>query len=148
MIAIPKGKKKAKQRKLSALKTELDGLFSHWVRRTNSVNGYCTCVSCGAVKPWQEVDAGHWVSRVHLSTRWHPLNVWPQCKRCNGFLGGNYPAYSLWMFENVGLTMMQDLQEMKKQSLKISRVGYEERIEEVKAKLAELDERQEFAEAA
>ena len=140
MIAIPKGKKKSKQRKLSAFKADLDALFSHWVRRTHSVNGYCTCVSCGVVKPWKEVDAGHWVSRVHLSTRWHPLNVFPQCKRCNGFLGGNYPAYSLWMFDNVGLTMMQDLQEMKNNSVKYSRSDYESMIESTKEKLATLED--------
>jgi hypothetical protein len=140
MIAIPKGGKKAKKPSLARLKNTLDGYFSQWVRRYHSKDGYCSCVSCGTSKRWQDVDAGHWISRVHLATRFHPLNVFPQCKRCNGFLGGNYPAYSLWMFDNVGIHMMQDLQEMKNNPVKYSRSDYETMISDTKAKLQALDE--------
>ncbi len=29
------------------------------------------------------MDAGHFMSRRYFNTRWHPVNVWPQCKECN-----------------------------------------------------------------
>ena len=47
------------------------------------------CFTCGVTKSWKyEIDAGHFQSRGKYATRWDEQNVKPQCKRCNGFRGG------------------------------------------------------------
>ena len=146
MTVIPKGQKKAKLPTLARLKRDLDTLWSVWTRRRNStLNGYIACVSCGVSKHWKEQQCGHYVSRVHLACRWDERNCAPQCGRCNVLLNGNYIEYTVWMVENWGYSVIEDLRELKHTSLKISRSGYEERIAEVKALIAGLDEAERLA---
>lgn len=145
MTPIPKGQKKAKKPTLARLKRDLDTLWSIWVRRKDAKGGLATCVSCGAVKRWQEQQCGHFVSRVHLATRFLDQNCAVQCFSCNVLRGGNYVEYAVWIEANWGWQTIRDLREMKHTTLKISRSGYEERIAEVRGKLAELDEAERLA---
>jgi hypothetical protein len=39
------------------------------------------------------MDAGHFMSRRYFNTRWHPVNVWPQCKSCNQYKNGNLEIF-------------------------------------------------------
>lgn len=137
-----------KVKTLKALKATLDKLWSEYIRRKDAKGGIATCVTCGVQKPWKEIQCGHFVSRVHLATRFLEQNCAPQCYSCNVLRGGNYVEYAVWMEANWGWQTIRDLRDLKHTNLKITRSGYEERIEDVKQKLAELDERQEFAEAA
>ena len=76
--------------KRSSLIKKLDKVFSLWVRMKDADHtGQVNCFTCGISKDWKyEMDAGHFQSRGKYATRWHELNVMPQCKRCNGFRGG------------------------------------------------------------
>lgn len=61
------------------------------------------CVTCGKYYPCFGKDCiqgGHFIPRGCRCTRWLYDNVFPQCSRCNGFLGGNYIMYSRWMQQN------------------------------------------------
>ena len=70
---------------------KLDKLFSIYIRKRNAIDGYVKCVTCGTRKHFTEVDAGHFTSRRHFSTRWLSLNVHEQCKKCNNWgAGENY----------------------------------------------------------
>lgn len=63
---------------------KLDKVFSLWVRtRDLQPGGLQTCYTCGTVKPWKELHAGHFVTRAKYATRWDPRNVKPQCYGCN-----------------------------------------------------------------
>lgn len=137
-----------KTKTLASLKKKLDALHSEWIRRKDAKNGMATCVTCGSVKRWQEMQCGHFVSRTHLVTRWAEANTAVQCGRCNVLLRGNYVEYAVWMEANWGWQAIRDLRELKHTTIKITRADYEERIADVQAKLRDLDERQEFAEAA
>ena len=58
------------------------------------------CVTCGKVCPCfgkNCIQGGHFIPRGCRCTRWVEGNVYPQCNRCNGFLGGNYIIYSRYM---------------------------------------------------
>lgn len=69
---------------------KLDKVFSQWVRSSNADHrGMVRCYTCGIVKHWKEVDAGHFMSRAKYSTRWDEKNVKPQCKHCNMTNGGH-----------------------------------------------------------
>jgi hypothetical protein len=76
--------------KRSTLVKKLDKIFSIWVRSKDADHaGMVDCFTCGVTKNWKyEIDAGHFQSRGKYATRWDEQNVKPQCKRCNGFRGG------------------------------------------------------------
>lgn len=61
------------------LKRKLDKLFSKMVRARDAD---LPCVSCRLRRGEQ---AGHFVKREILATRWHPWNVNGECSGCNGF---------------------------------------------------------------
>lgn len=61
------------------LKRKLDKLLSLMVRTRDAGK---PCISCGKVAYLQ---AGHFVKRKPLPTRWHPWNVNGECISCNGF---------------------------------------------------------------
>ena len=81
----------------SKLIKKLDTIFSRWVRLSNSVNEICTCVTCGKESHWKDIQAGHFISRKHYSTRWDERNVHPQCVGCNVFKYGEQYKYSLYL---------------------------------------------------
>ena len=76
--------------KRSSIVKKLDKIFSIWIRSKDADHtGQVDCYTCGVSKSWKyETDAGHFQSRGKYATRCEPLNVKPQCKRCNGFRGG------------------------------------------------------------
>ena len=121
-------------------KKKLDKVFSEYIRRkyANSV-GEVQCITCGILRHWKDsMDAGHYIPRNHMATRYSEKNVHPQCRGCNRFGGGRYDVYALKLQEIYGKDILQELN-----SLKISIVKnfpYEEKIEYYKKELAKLKE--------
>ena len=61
------------------------------------------CISCGYLIPDPRTcDAGHFISRKHTATAFHPDNVWPQCKSCNQHKNGNLAEYRKRLVEMIG----------------------------------------------
>ncbi len=76
---------------LSKAKKKLDIVFSQFVRlRDSNDDGYGSCYTCGRIRFWKSADAGHFITRGKLSTRWHEQNVRLQCKQCNMTGGRSY----------------------------------------------------------
>ena len=48
-------------------------------------DGYCTCITCGVVKHYKEMQGGHFIERGRMNTRLDHWNIWPQCPGCNMF---------------------------------------------------------------
>lgn len=68
--------------------------FSEYIRlRDSDEHGYCKCFTCGLVRHWKQMDAGHGIGRQHKATKYHEQNVHAQDKRCNGFEGGMRERY-------------------------------------------------------
>ncbi len=87
----------------SYIKNTADRIFSLWIRlKAADYRGYVTCVTCGKVDYYKDVDAGHYASRTHMNTRFDEQNVHPQCKRCNMHLNGNMAAYAAFMIAKYG----------------------------------------------
>jgi len=93
---------------------KLDTIFSRWVRLSNSVNEICTCVTCGKESHWKEIQAGHFISRKHYSTRWDERNVKPQCVGCNVFKYGEQYKFSLFLGVKLSKALSLQSNEIRK----------------------------------
>lgn len=120
--------KTAKKPTRSKLIKKLDVVFSQYVRLSNADDrGYCTCVTCGKKGHWKTggIQAGHFISRKHYSTRWDELNVKPQCVACNVYRAGEQYKYSLYLGENLS----KDLYEKSQKIVKFTSNEIEDLIE-------------------
>lgn len=87
----------------SKLIADLDTAFSQYIRLRDADNdGYCTCCTCGARLPWKEIQAGHYVSRRQMATKYDPQNVHAQCFVCNVRKRGNMAKYARFMKATYG----------------------------------------------
>lgn len=113
--------------KRSAIVKKLDKVFSIWVRSKDADHtGQIDCYTCGVSKDWKyEIDAGHFQSRGKYATRWHEDNVKPQCKRCNGFRGGEQYQFAL----RLGTDLADELVYLSNQQ---ARFTNEELLEKIK----------------
>ena len=100
----------------SKLIKKLDNIFSQYIRLSNSKNGNCTCITCGKVGDWKNggMQAGHFMSRKHYSTRWDERNVKPQCVGCNMFKAGEQYKFSLYNGQQLSEELLQKSRETVK----------------------------------
>ena len=102
----------------SSVVKKLDTVFSKYIRLSNAdKNGYCECFTCGVKLYWNKgVDAGHFMSRKHYSTRWDERNVKPQCKHCNMYRNGEQYKFSQYL----GKELSEELFILSKKTVKYS----------------------------
>lgn len=75
---------------------KLDDSFSLFIRlRDSDHQGVCKCITCGEFKHYTDMDAGHFVTRDNMATRWEEENVNAQCQSCNRFKGGKQYEHGL-----------------------------------------------------
>lgn len=88
-----------------------DRLFSQYIRlKAATDNGYCTCVTCGRVKRWNEgMHAGHFIVRVWIRVRYDERNVHCQCNYCNTWLGGCTEMYYDYLRGTYGQKVIDEL---------------------------------------
>lgn len=100
--------KTAKKPTKSKLVKKLDVLFSRYIRLSNAdKRGYCTCVTCGKQYHYKNIQAGHFISRTHYSTRWDERNVKPQCVGCNMYKQGQQYLFSKYLGNNLSDELLQ-----------------------------------------
>jgi hypothetical protein len=105
----------------SKLVKKLDKIFSIYIRiRKTDDSGYGNCYTCGSNVFWKECDAGHFMSRACIKTRWDILNVQMQCKRCNGFRSGEQFLFSKALDSEYGSGTAERLQEESRITAKFS----------------------------
>ena len=77
--------------------------FSLFIRlRDSDEHGICKCFTCGLVRDYKQMDAGHGISRQHQATKYNEQNNNAQCKKCNGFEGGKREVYKVEMDKKYG----------------------------------------------
>ncbi len=125
--------KKYSKKTIKQLDAELWRVFSLWIRQKDADdNGVVRCVTCGAFRQWRSVDAGHFISRRHLATKFDERNVHPQCKQCNGFKAGEQFKMSQYINRKFGFGMAEKLERLSKQPVKWDRFDYILKIEHYK----------------
>ena len=131
----------ARKVKLSTLKNKLDKIFSEYIRRrdVDDHTGFGKCIDCGRETPFSEGDAGHFVGRRHLSTRWDEDNVHFQHRYCNRFLNGRQYEYGQALGDRA-----DELIQKSHQVAKFDATHLQYLIDVYKDKLAELKKNQSF----
>ena len=100
------------------LRTEikkLDRVFSKYIRLRDRVDGdFCKCCTCGRVKHWKEMDAGHFINRRYYGVRFDERNVHAQCRYCNRFNEGEQAKYAEFLKKKYGPDIADILNASKK----------------------------------
>ena len=118
---------------------KLDRIFSQYIRlRKTDSNGYGQCYTCGAERFWREVDAGHFMSRSCMSTRWDEQNVQFQCKRCNGFRSGEQFMFARHLDQEYGEGTAEELLHNSKFTAKFSQAELQSMVEYYTKKVNDL----------
>lgn len=123
---------------IAQLKKKADKEFSLYVRYRDSWFNPTThtwegeCITCGAIKPVKEAQAGHFVSRAKNITRFNEQNVNLQCVGCNMFKAGEQYLYSKALDLKYGDGTADELMQMRFTTHKLTITELEEIIEDSK----------------
>lgn len=98
----------------ASAKKRLDAVFSRWIRLKDADStGMVTCVTCGKRLHWKQAQAGHYVPRNNMSTRWLPENVHVQDVGCNLFGRGKPDEMAIYIMRKYGAQELERLNAMK-----------------------------------
>ena len=93
--------------KLGTLKDRAQREVNRYTRIKHSdINGTCECVTCNALFHYKDGDAGHYIAHHYQLYRYAEWNIFPQCKKCNRYQGGNQAEYTLFMLDRFGKTLV------------------------------------------
>ena len=127
------------KKSISKLKKELDKWFSLYIRlREASDTGAAVCFTCGKVAYFSTLQNGHFQSRRFMATRFDEENCQVQCVACNMFRSGEQYKFGLALDSKYGEGTAEELEQISRSILKISRVEYEEKISYYKSLVEKL----------
>jgi hypothetical protein len=86
------------------------------------------------MKPLGQADAGHFINRRWMATRWREDNVHAQCRSCNRFDEGAGAGYTLFMIDKYGREHVEYLRLIKNETMKFSDFEVDLMLKEYKAK--------------
>lgn len=120
---------------------ECDKVFSEYVRLSHANgNGWVQCVTCGITRKWNDrMDAGHFIPRQHLATRYDTYNVFCQCQTCNRGNNGRIPEFTEYFRQAFGELHVEELKRKAQQI--VHNFPYRETLDEYQEKLRLLKER-------
>ncbi len=106
-----------KQPSIKKLKDKVWKVFSLYIRLKDAdLLGYNYCYTCNKKFFFRELQAGHGLGGRGNSILFDPELVFPQCKRCNLFLGGNYGIYHAKLIKQHGLKWFEKKLKLKRQN--------------------------------
>lgn len=99
--------------------------FSKYIRlKYADKNGLCECVTCGIVKPWPDMQAGHGITGRSNSVLFLEEVVRPQCYSCNVGKQGNMNIYVRKLIEWYGIDGYDELMKEKHKPVKYTEQDY------------------------
>jgi hypothetical protein len=125
---------------------EVDAAFSAFIRYRDKDR---TCICCGKPLYLDSIggsyDAGHFISRKHMATRWDEANVHAQRKYCNRHMAGNYAGFREGLIGRIGLSEVERLEVARKVIRKFNIYELMELRDLFRAKLKELKAQERMA---
>lgn len=138
MAKLEKTELRAKKKKptRTTLTNRLDKVFSIYIRRRYGV--VAKCVTCGKEDHWKKMQAGHFMSRRHWSTRWNEDNVQVQCAKCNIWEQGQQYLFSNYLGEEKS----DELFVLSKKTVKFTNEELIEMTNDYQSKVKRLEKEQ------
>lgn len=124
---------------VATLTRKLDKVFSEFIRLRDSKpygHKFFRCISCGQIKAYEQMDAGHFVSRIHKATRWDEENVNGECRACNRMSADHIIWYQRNLEQKIGRDRVDMLIARGRQTKKWSAWELETLIEYYKKEVA------------
>ena len=128
-----KTKSSIKKPSVKVLKTRIDRLFSKMIRERDTVNGYARCCTCGEVKESKQIQAGHFMSRRYMNTRWYWKNVHAQCISCNMFEAGRQYEYGQFIDKTYGPGSAEEILKLSRKVVKFNAQVLSDILEQMEA---------------
>ena len=117
----PKERKPRKKQEKPDLVKRLDKVFALYIRlRDLMPSGFGKCISCGKIKPYAQLDAGHFYGRSNMATRWDETNVNAECQYCNRCSSDHLIEYQENLIRKVGVSKFEELRARAKTTKKWS----------------------------
>jgi len=91
--------------------------------------GEAQCFTCGKRDRWRLLQAGHF-HHGHLD--FEPLNIHPQCARCNKWLHGNLNEYAHALVKKYGPDIFDRLAELKKNETPPTIIELQQKLEHLR----------------
>lgn len=90
----------------------LDKIFALYIRlRDVMPSGFGKCISCGRIKPYRELDCGHFYGRMNMSTRFDEDNCHCECQWCNRVKSDHLIYYQENLIKKIGVARFSTLTE-------------------------------------
>lgn len=113
---------------------------SRYIRLRDSVDGYCTCVTCGTKKPCSEMQASHLLDGRYNSILLEDRIIFAACYQCNITKSGNKEVYIPWFIDTYGKELYDNMRRKKSTPVKYSKTDYERYIWHFKKQYKELEQ--------
>ena len=129
---------------LPKLKEKLQKVFNKYIRLRDSFGGFFTCIACGITHSTDIMNAGHFYAvKGYDGLRFDEENVNGECASCNCWDQSHLIGYCLNLKNKLGENKLNALHERardyKRNGNKFMRYELEEKIEEYKQKIKELE---------
>lgn len=121
-----------------SLVKKIDIVVSKLIRQRDDLGGFFICCSCGVRKPSEQADAGHFINRRYMSTRWNLSNIHSQCRADNRFGEGDAAGYTLFMIDKYGRKHVEYLQALKRVPARFTDADGELMLKDFKQQLKAL----------
>ena len=108
---------------------------------TTNSEEYGRCITCGAIKPFEELEAGHLHHADGLD--FEEKNINAQCHRCNVHLHGNGAIYAIKVDQKWGSGTNDELYIRKLRANKIDDFALDKIKEDLYNKVKKLKDRYE-----
>ena len=135
----PKERKPRKKREKPDLVKRLDKVFAVYIRlRDIMPSGYGKCISCGKIKPYKELDCGHFYGRTNMATRFDEDNCHAECIGCNRVSADHLIYYQENLIRKIGVSRFEALRARSNTTKKYSDDELEEKIARYTAEVHRL----------
>lgn len=74
-------------------------------------SGMGQCISCGKIKPYRELDCGHFFGRSNMATRFDEDNCNAECIGCNRVKSDHLIYYQENLIKKIGVSRFSTLRE-------------------------------------
>lgn len=110
-------KKRNEDKSTSELKKLAQIVVNKYIRQKYScTDGTTRCFTCLRWVSTKEIDASHFISVKHQSTRFHLDNLRSCCQDCNRFQYGNLKVFRQHLVEEIGESAVEELELLSKQA--------------------------------